>query len=148
VVCFSPEDGTRLVKRIIGLPGDTVELKNNRLFLNGRGVSYGFIAPRYTRSVSAGQKEISILAEEDLDGAAHAVMSTPSIPAMRDFGPVTVQEGSYFVLGDNRDKSRDSRFFGFIERKAIVGRARGVIVSFDITDKYQPRFKRFFDSLD
>lgn len=148
VVCFSPEDGTRLVKRIIGLPGDAIEMKNNRLFLNGRGVGYGLIEPRYTRSLSADQRETSMLAEEELEGAAHAVMSMPSVRAMRNFGPVTVPQGSYFVLGDNRDNSRDSRFFGFVERNAIVGRARGVIVSFDIKDKYQPRFRRFLDSLD
>jgi len=50
-------------------------------------------------------------------------------------------------MGDNRDISRDSRSFGFVERKLIVGKAKGVIGSFDITDKYQPRFNRFFSSL-
>jgi signal peptidase I len=75
-------------------------------------------------------------------------MSTPAIRAMRNFGPTTVPQDCYFVLGDNRDNSRDSRFFGFVERNAIVGKAKGVIVSFDITDKYQPRFERFLDSLE
>ena len=84
---------------------------------------------------------------EDLDGLAHAVMSTPLIAAVRNFGPVTVPQDSYFVMGDNRDNSKDSRYFGFVERKVIVGKAKGVISSFDITDKYQPRFKRFFASL-
>jgi len=77
----------------------------------------------------------------------HAVMSTPSIRAMRNFGPITVPPDNYFVMGDNRDSSKDSRHFGFVQRKAIVGKARGVILSFDITDKYQPRLKRGFASL-
>jgi signal peptidase I len=148
VVCFSPEDGTRLVKRVIGLPGDTVELKNNRLFLNGRPLNYSPIDSRHTDALSAEQKNTALLATEDLGGAAHPVMSTPAVRAMRNFEPTTVPQGFYFVLGDNRDNSRDSRFFGFVERSAIVGEAKGIIVSFDITDKYQPRFRRFLHPLD
>ncbi|MFZ2147660.1 MAG: signal peptidase I [Sedimentisphaerales bacterium] len=147
VVCFSPDDGTRLVKRIIGQPGDIIELKNNTLFLNGEPLSYTKIDSKYTEHLPGKLKEKCILAMENLDGLAHAVMSTPSIAAIRSFGPVTVPQDSYFVMGDNRDNSRDSRYFGFVERKLIVGKAKGIIGSLDITDKYQPRFKRFFASL-
>jgi len=147
VVCFSPDDETRLVKRVIGRPGDTIELRNNTLFLNGEPAGYTKIDSKYTEHLSGKLKEKCILAMEDLDGLAHAVMSTPLIAAVRNFGPVTVPQDSYFVMGDNRDNSRDSRYFGFVERKSIVGKAKGIISSFDITDKYQPRFKRFFASL-
>ncbi|MDH4240641.1 MAG: signal peptidase I [Phycisphaerae bacterium] len=147
VVCFSPEDETRLVKRIIAVPGDTIESRRNILFLNGQPAIYTKLDPQNTEYLSSGLKDRSILATENLDGFTHAVMSIPSVRAMRDFGPVAVPDGHYFVMGDNRDNSRDSRYFGFVQREAIVGKARGVIVSFDITDKYQPRLKRFFDSL-
>jgi len=147
VICFSPEDGTRLVKRIIGEPGDTIEMKDDTLFINGEPLEYEKIDPKYTEYLSLKVKERSKLAMEDLDGFNHAVMRVPSIPAMRSFGPVTVPHNSYFVLGDNRDWSRDSRFFGFVERELIIGKAKGIIGSLDITDKYQPRFKRFFASL-
>jgi signal peptidase I len=66
------------------------------------------------------------------------------VRAIRNFPPIKVPEEKYFVMGDNRGASKDSRYFGFVERKAIVGKAGAVIVSFDITDLYQPRFERFF----
>ncbi len=147
VVCFSPDDNTRLVKRVTGLPGDIIELRNNTLFLNGEPAGYTKIDSKYTEHLPGELKEKSAFAMEDLDGLSHAVMSTPSIMAVRSFGPVKVPPNSYFVMGDNRDNSRDSRYFGFVERKFIIGKAKGVITSFDITDKYQPRFKRFFASL-
>ena len=147
VVCFSPEDQIRLVKRIIAVPGDTIESKGNILFLNGEPATYTKLDPQSMEYLSSELKGRSILATEDLDGFTHAVMSIPSVRALRDFGPVSVPQDHYFVMGDNRDNSRDSRFFGFVKRGAIIGKARGVIVSFDITDKYQPRLGRFFDSL-
>lgn len=147
VVCFSPDDGTRLVKRVIGRPSDTIELRDNTLFLNGEPLSYTKIDAKYKKYLPGRLKRNSVLAMEDLNGLNHPVMSTPSIAAVRNFGPVTVPKDSYFVMGDNRDNSRDSRFFGFVQRKSIVGKAKGIITSFDITDKYQPRFKRFFASL-
>ena len=147
VICFSPEDETRLVKRIIGEPGDTIEMKDNILFINGEAIEYEKIDPKYTEYLSSKIKERSKLAMEDLDGYNHAVMSVPSITAVRSFGPVTVPHNSYFVLGDNRDCSRDSRYFGFVERELIIGKAKGIIGSLDITDKYQFRFKRFFAPL-
>ena len=147
VVCFSPEDQTRLVKRVIAVSGDTIECKGNILFLNGQPATYTKLDSKASEYLPSRMKRRSVLATENLDGFSHAVMSIPSVRAMRDFGPVTVPPDHYFVIGDNRDNSRDSRYFGFVERGAIVGKARGVIVSFDITDKYQPRSKRFFDSL-
>lgn len=147
VVCFSPDDGTRLVKRVIGQPGDIIELRNNTLFINGEPAGYTKIDSKYTEQLPDNLKEKCILAMEDLDGLAHPVMSIPSITAIRSFAPITVPQNSYFVMGDNRDNSKDSRYFGFVERKYIIGKAKGIISSFDITDKYQPRIKRFFAPL-
>jgi signal peptidase I len=147
VICFSPEDGMRLVKRVIALPGDTVEMKANVLFINGQALSYTRADAKCAELLNPKIKNRAVLATEDLAGCEHTVMSIPSIPAMRNFGPVTVPQGDYFVMGDNRDNSKDSRYFGFVERKAIVGKAKAVIVSFDKTDKYQPRLERFFAPL-
>lgn len=147
VICFSPDDGSRLIKRVIGLPGETVEMRDNTLLLNGAPVGYRQIDPEYAEQLPDKVRGRCVLATEELDGSPHAVMSVPSVVAVRDFGPVKVPQGSYFVMGDNRDNSRDSRYFGFVQRESIVGKARGVIGSFDITEKYQPRFKRFFSKL-
>jgi signal peptidase I len=148
VVCFSPEDGVRLVKRVIAVPGDTVAMFNNRLFINGVPLSYnGEIEEKYRHYLSDKLRKNSVMAMEDLDGHVHPVMSLPALDAMRSFPPQQVPDDCYFVMGDNRDNSKDSRIFKFVDRKSIVGRAKGIIVSFDITDKYQPRIGRFFDSI-
>ena len=147
VVCFSPDDGVRLVKRVIALPGDTVSMINNRLFINGKPLDYTQIDEKYEEYLSARLKKSSYMLMEDLDGHSHAVMSFPTVDAQRSFGPIPVPEHKYFVMGDNRDNSRDSRSFGFVDRRSIVGKAKGIITSFNIKDKYQPRFGRFFDSL-
>jgi signal peptidase I len=147
VICFSPDDGTRLVKRIIACPNDTIEMRNNVLFLNGEELDYSEIAPAYLKCFSDEQKRELILAEENLDGVIHPVMTVPSIRANRSFSCLTVPENCYFVMGDNRDLSKDSRIFGFVHRNQIVGKAKGVIISFDIKGNYLPRLKRFFSSI-
>lgn len=147
VVCLSPDDGTRLVKRLVAGPGDTVELRNNILLLNGLPLSYDRATTDYAKQLPDDLADDCIIAMETLGRAVHPVISVPKLRAMRSFGPVTVPDRSYFVMGDNRDISRDSRFFGFVPRQSILGRARAVILSFDITDKYQPRLGRFLSPL-
>ena len=147
VICFSPEDKTRLVKRVIGLPGDTIEMKKNVVFINGKSLSYSTTDINYADRLQAALRKNSVFATEDLEGYKHTVMSVPAVKAKRSFGPVTVPQNSFFVMGDNRDLSRDSRFFGFVKSNAIIGRATRVIVSFDKTEWYQPRLKRTFAPL-
>ncbi|MBV8517313.1 MAG: signal peptidase I [Acidobacteria bacterium] len=142
VVLFSPVDGTRLVKRVAALPGDQVELRDNQLFINGHLAKQSPIA-----IVGAGDYGSAYVNDEDLDGHIHKVMLTPEIPAVRNYGPLTVPKGSYFVLGDNRDNSNDSRFIGFIERRRIVGKAVAVAFSLDRSHWYVPRLDRFFEGL-
>jgi signal peptidase I len=147
VVCLSPADGVRLVKRVIALPGDTLEMRNNVLLLNGSPLMYRAADQDYAEELPDRLAQNCVCALEQLDQMTHPVLSIPSIQAMRSFGPVTVSDGHYFVMGDNRDLSRDSRFFGLVPRRSILGKAKGVILSFDITDKYQPRLGRFFSHL-
>jgi signal peptidase I len=147
VVCLSPDDGTRLVKRVIALPGDTVQMRNGLLLLNGLPLTYSQADSGYAADLPHNLAARCFCTMEHLDSKTHAVLSIPTIQAMRSFGPVTVPEGYYFVLGDNRDVSRDSRYFGFVPRQSVLGKARAVIISFNILDIYQPRLDRFFTSL-
>ena len=147
VVCLSPADGTRLVKRIIGEPGDTIEMKNNVLILNSEPLTYAKMDPKWVESLCTELRETAVFAMEDLDGDIHPVMGVPSVRAIRSFGPLVVPKGKYFIMGDNRDVSQDSRFFGFVQGKSILGQVKAVVGSINITDKWQPRFDRFFTPL-
>ena len=142
VVLFSPADGTRLVKRVAAIPGDKVEMKENQLFINGQLAKQSPISVVATDDYGS-----AYVLDEDLMGHNHRMMVTPDIPAVRSFGPNIVPEGNYFVLGDNRDNSNDSRFIGFIERRRIVGKAVAVAFSLDRKHYFVPRFNRFFEGL-
>jgi signal peptidase I len=87
VVFFSPHDGTRLVKRVIGLPGDTIELRNNQLVLNGALVEYQPIAEELLRYIPTAEREGRVFASEKLPGQTHAVGGYPAAPAPRTFAP-------------------------------------------------------------
>lgn len=144
VVLFSPVDGTRLVKRVVAVPGDSVELRDNQLFINGKLARQSPI----TTDDSKDQGPAYIL-DEDLNGHRHQIMLSPEIYSdRRTFGPRIVPAGYYFVLGDNRDNSNDSRYIGFIERRRIVGEAVAVAFSLDRSNWFVPRFKRFFKDLE
>ena len=147
-VLLSPEDDTRLVKRVIGVPGDELEMRNNILFINGKRLEYSELPEEDTQDLMAELRARSVFAEEDLLGRKHAVMSVPAVSTdKRSFKKVVVPEGYYFVMGDNRDVSEDSRFFGFVERRRFLGEATSVIASFNKLDCYQPRLGRFFSGL-
>lgn len=143
VVLFSPVDGTRLVKRVIAVPGDTVAMSENQVFVNGKAAKWSPMT-----AVQDDDQGLTLVTEETLFGRKHEMMLTPHVSAVRSFGPVKVPPGQYFVLGDNRDNSNDSRFIGFISRKSIVGRATAVAFSLDREHHFAPRLDRFFKKLE
>ena len=147
VVFFSPADGKRLVKRTIGLPGDVVELRDERLFVNGHPAAYQPIDEALIRNVRNALGDNSVVIEENLGTKVHQMMLIPSEYAVRSFGPIKVPAGQYFMMGDNRDQSYDSRFIGCVSRERIVGRATTVVLSLDHNHRYVPRWGRFFHQL-
>lgn len=123
----------RLVKRVVGIPGDKVEMISNVLYINGDELDYA---------------DISVTADfvdrlENLLGVEHRVRLSRYGAAVSSFNPIIVPEGSYLALGDNRDQSADSRSIGFIPRSEIVGRTRSVVLSFNYDNYYIPRSDRF-----
>ncbi|MDR3457952.1 MAG: signal peptidase I [Verrucomicrobiae bacterium] len=148
VVFFSPKDGTRLVKRVIGLPGDTVELRNEQLIINGQPVDYSAADPKIPGRLSGPEHDRGVFATEKLPDHAHAVMAINGVQALRTYGPVQVAAGHYFMMGDNRDNSFDSRYFGTVARDQIVGRTSSVVLSLDKQNDWLPRWSRTLSSLD
>ncbi len=144
VVLRSPEDGKRLVKRVVGLPGDLLEIRGVYLFRNGDKATYSSLDPYFVNQVD--DKRRSWFAAEEIDGKSHPIMSG-SLRFDVPRGPFVVEEGHFYVMGDNRDNSRDSRYFGQVPREEILGRATAVAMSFDREDYWKPRWQRFFSSL-
>lgn len=147
VVFFSPYDGQRLVKRVIGLPGDTIELRGDALVLNGKPVNYASLENKPPLDLSAADRNSHLFATEQLPGRTHSIAIWPAVPARRDFGPFKVPPGQYFMMGDNRDDSFDSRYYGPVRRQRIVGRATMAVLSFDRAHYWSPRWHRFFTAL-
>ncbi len=147
VTLASPEDGTRLVKRVIGVPGDRIALRNNRLIVNGHAIAY-VPEGESIDSLPDGRDVTVRIATEELPHHEHRVTFTPGYGAFRSFGPVVVPDGQYFVMGDNRDQSFDSRGFGFVPLENIFGRSSHVVLSGDPDRFYLPRIDRFLHRLD
>jgi signal peptidase I len=144
IVTFSsPEDGQRLVKRVVGLPGDVVEMRGDELIVNGARASYaeanGEIGTHLTPDYRGTQR---VLTEQVL-GHRRPIIVMPERRTLRSFGPVVVPEGQYLVLGDNRDNSKDSRYIGFVKRELFTGRVMRVVFSLDTDKYYLPRVERF-----
>ena len=142
IVTFaSPRDGTRLIKRVVALPGDLVEMRDAVLWVNAQSASY--LDPSATRERLEPAMELdAVQATERLGNSERRVQFVSAIQARRDFGPLRVPQGSYFVLGDNRDNSADSRYIGVVPRHLLIGRAHRVIVSANILGHWLPRLER------
>lgn len=148
VVLFSPADGKRLVKRVVGLPGDVIEMRHNHLYVNGEEADYEEYDALYLEELGYQPKTGAVqLLKEELDGNEHPVLWITYAPVASNFPSMVVPEGQYFVMGDNRNQSRDSRWFGVVDRERIVGQATAVVVSFDKEKSFTPRWDRFFQGL-
>lgn len=150
VIFSSPEDGMTLVKRVIGLPGDTVEMHNEQLLINGKPIDYeefGDAASIDPELPNTTRSQNHRYVTETLDGKPHEIMLLDAHAAARSFGPVVVPANQYLMLGDSRDNSKDSRYIGFVPRDNIFGRTRRVVYSLDADSWYRPRSDRWLSAL-
>jgi signal peptidase I len=129
VVVFIPphEPGKNYVKRLVGLPGDVLEMHGRVLSINGEPQ----IEPYVQHTDISGMDMVLPDMLWQLRHLAGSVSSETYHPTRDNWGPIVVPEGSYFMLGDNRDDSEDSRFWGFVDRAAIKGRPLFIYYSFD-----------------
>ncbi|MCO1334924.1 signal peptidase I [Microbulbifer sp. OS29] len=135
MVFFPPhKNDTYYIKRVIGLPGDNIELKNNVLYVNGKLAKQELIR---VIPPSNPQREVMW---EDLDGYRHEMQKNVRASRYSNFSGV-VPEGHYFMMGDNRDNSLDSRDWGFVPEKDIVGKAFAIWMHWDKLLSL-PSFKR------
>ena len=131
VVFKYPEEPERdFIKRVIGLPGDTLELQNQTLLVNGQPLDEPYAHYLFPPAAD-GQMEADV---------------------RRKYGPVTVPDGHYFMMGDNRDDSQDSRFWGFLPASYVKGRVLFIYWSFDTPEDgspggFAPRWGRLFHQI-
>lgn len=150
IVTFaSPADGTRLVKRVVGIPGDRLELRHNVLHVNGVAGDIRITDPDASAALPNGVHIPVVIARENLSGVDHAVCITPAFATLKSsFAEIVIPPGQYFVMGDNRDQSNDSRYIGLIPEHTIYGRCPGIALSLDPENRYSPRWDRFFSGLE
>ena len=147
IVTFtSPKSGTRLIKRLVGIPGDVVELRDEVLIINGQTAAYTNLASM-KESIGYGLVVDATRATELIAGSKRSVQILSRVGAKRSFGPVVVPPEQFFMLGDNRDNSEDSRFIGFVSRERLIGRAERIVVSANITGNWLPRLERTVNKL-
>lgn len=139
VFYWPPNTKYYLIKRVIGLPGDKISYIDKTLFINGIQANQQFenkIDYQVEETMPADQKS------ENLLGHPHQIYQFPS-QLSYDFKDLIVPEGMYFAMGDNRDDSADSRYFGFVPESNIVGRADLKWFSWDM-NHYSIRWNRLF----
>ncbi|WP_210247212.1 signal peptidase I [Aliikangiella marina] len=165
IVFQSAQAGDRLIKRVVGVPGDKVAMLNNRLFINGKPVGIQAVeshqlfdeflndrqdAAYYSESRPSGDYDQNHTVAE-----SNATATKPYFIRInrRDFGSpdsfpeVEIPQGYFWVMGDNRDNSADSRVIGMVPRDEVIGRAERIVISLDGDNFFMPRDGRYWEAL-
>jgi signal peptidase I len=129
---WPPDQSYDFIKRVIGLPGDHIRYINKELFINGQKIPQTFLKKTVAEDEIGGEWTATEN-KENLLGVKHDIYVDPEKPK-RDFEDIVVPEGMYFVMGDNRDDSMDSRYWGFVPDENIVGKAIRIWLSWNRKD--------------
>ena len=147
----SPKDSKLLIKRVVGVPGDRIELRDNNLFVNGIPANYRALSADEVDALQMPDaNNFDILQETALGHSRYTLREhLPRSSGYRSFRAIDVPQGKYLVLGDNRDNSGDfrDREVGFVARDVVLGRAHSVAFSLNYDNSYLPRSGRYFESL-
>ncbi|OGT44080.1 MAG: signal peptidase I [Gammaproteobacteria bacterium RIFCSPHIGHO2_12_FULL_37_34] len=126
---WPPNPSLDFIKRVIGLPGDRIQYVNKELYINDQKIPQDFLQMNRVNDES-GELWQATEKEENLFGVKHKIYIDPE-KFSGNFSDIVVPDGMYFVMGDNRDNSADSRFWGFVPDENIIGKAVVVWMSWD-----------------
>ena len=140
---YPPNPREDYVKRVVGVAHDTVMVRDGFLFVNGKEVPRDYVEAYNGPSDSGNCVDYDLYVEK-LDHTDHQMLMCHRSHTDDNYGPVTVPDGNVFGMGDNRDNSADSRFWGFIPLDNIKGKALFIHLPLDPERHYLPRWDRFF----
>ncbi len=134
VIVFKQDDdldSKDVIKRVIGLPGDHINYKDNIIYVNGTPLKQEFLEETNDFTLEKASWPVRKLSEK-IDDKIHDIYIHVKDPLrIYQYNDTTVPKGSYFVMGDNRDNSKDSRYWGFVKDEDILGRAFAIWMSWD-----------------
>lgn len=142
---YPVDQSTPFIKRIVGLPGDRVGYHNKQVYINGEPVPQQRVGV-YTGSGSGADSTGKSVLQEELGNTKHEILIHPH-RSVRG-GESVVPEGHYFVLGDNRDNSQDSRFWGYVPNENLIGKAFLIWMNWDLAADGVVDWSRLGQSID
>ena len=124
-ILFCHFDGTLMFKRIAAIPGNMIEMKDNRLIMDGKPLEYEKAGKKDFDKIADYPVLGTVIEYEKGDGPGIYITYTPGVNSISSFAKQTLPEDMHFVLGSNRDNSKDSRHFGFVHRNRVLGKVIG-----------------------